>query len=116
MLPFHDYYSFHFWGLFHGSRVALLFVGLIQAAGAITKSSLFMSLPHFKRSERLFGRAGALIGHAIVGSICRDRRHPSTGWRDTHLVKRQQGSLLKTNWNSMFAFLPSKLKFFAIMR
>lgn len=45
----------------------LVIGGSLQALGAISGSKLFQLLPHFQRSERMFGRKSAVQLHAVIG-------------------------------------------------
>ncbi len=52
-----------------GIGIALVVVGLLQAAGAISGSAIYRALPHFQRSESLLGQKVATMIHAVIGSI-----------------------------------------------
>ena len=53
----------------HPVGIIFLVAGLLQAAGAATRSRLFQALPHFQKSERLFGHETAIILHVVFGLI-----------------------------------------------
>jgi len=46
-----------------------LIVGLLQMVGAVSGSRLYQALPHFKRSERLFGHETAVRFHFVFGLV-----------------------------------------------
>ncbi len=49
--------------------IAFLLFGILQVVGAISGSQLYHGLPHFRRSERLFGRATAVRFHIVFGLV-----------------------------------------------
>ncbi len=49
--------------------IVFLLFGILQIVGAISGSRLYQRLPHFKRSERLFGSATAVKFHVVFGLV-----------------------------------------------
>jgi hypothetical protein len=53
----------------HPIGFVFIIVGGLQAAGALTQSNLYRALPHFRRSEELFGTDLAIKGHVFFGCV-----------------------------------------------